>query len=257
MVENVQSEIFGDFGRILQASAGAKLETAADREAVEQATRDHATRPAKERHLADQNVARSIKQDFRDREFWRAATPESVVNRLTVARALAAEHPEAVAAHMRGVKVIRKHYDLDMERIGSEHLNLGEYRAEAIRELTAAFARADTEAARIHAIRVSQQHTQRGSWQAAALEREVYNDKFWIAAGSESIADRVAVARHLSQDHPAAKTAYLHACDVLRTTYGISVEKINREHPHSPEDRHAALREALDEYFAREQLDPE
>lgn len=255
MVENVETAGFGDFGRILQTAAGATLETAAVRARIEQAKQEHALRPAAQQHKADQKVARSIKQDFRDREFWRAATPESVVDRLTVARALAAEHPEAVSAYRRGIDVIRRDYDLDMGRIGREHPDLGEYRSQATEELTAAFARADTEAARIHAIKVSQQHMQQDSWHAASLEREVYNDKFWIAAGAESIADRVAVARHLSHDHPAAKTAYLHACDVLRTQYGISVEKINREHPYSPEDRHEALRSALDEYFARQQLD--
>lgn len=256
-MESAEDEVFGDFDRILLAATGAVPGTAAGRSRVEQAKRGYADRSVEQQHEADRRVARRIKKDFRDRQFWRAATPGSVVDRLTVSRALAAQHPAAVAAYQRGIDVIRRDYDLDLERIGRDHRDLKDYRAAATHELTAAFERADTEASRVHAIRVSQQHTQQDSWQAASLEREVYNNKFWLTAGPESIADRVSVAEHLSHDHPAARTAYLHACDVLRTDYGISVEEIHRAHPESPEDRHTALRDALEGFFAQDRREAE
>lgn len=257
MAENEESEIFGDMGRILQAAAGASLQNAEQRARINQARDDHAARSVAAQHSADQNVARNIKQDFNDREFWRTATPESVVDRLTVARSLAAQHPEASSAYMRGVDVIRKDYDLNISQIGRDHTDLGQYRTVATAELEKAFSKADTAAAQVHAQKQTQQNFQAQAAQASSLEREVYRNEFWQSAGSESIADRVIVAQQLSADHPAAQTAYLHASDVLRTNYGINIEDMNRDHPTSPEDRQAALREALDDYFARNQLEAE
>lgn len=92
---------------------------------------------------------------------------------------------------------------------------------------------------------------------AAIVNREVYNPEFWRTAGSESIADRVTVAAHLAGTHAEARGAWMHAADVLRNDYGINLEAMNRDHPTSLVDRHAALRDALDDYFARQRLDAE
>lgn len=92
---------------------------------------------------------------------------------------------------------------------------------------------------------------------AGSVRREVYDRDFWRAAGSESIADRVTVAGALAGEHAEARTAYMHASDVLRNDYGINVEQMNRDHPTSSADRHHALRQALDDYFARHRLDAE
>lgn len=92
---------------------------------------------------------------------------------------------------------------------------------------------------------------------AAMVNREVYNPEFWRTAGSESIADRVTVAAHLAGTHAEARGAWMHAADVLRNDYGINLEAINKDHPTSLVGRHAALRDALDDYFARQRLDAE
>lgn len=90
---------------------------------------------------------------------------------------------------------------------------------------------------------------------ASAVRRDLYDKEFWRTAGSESIADNVTVASALAKDHPEARTAYMHASDLLRNDYGINIEQMNRDHPTSHADRHQALREALDKYFASQQLD--
>lgn len=92
---------------------------------------------------------------------------------------------------------------------------------------------------------------------AALVNRELYSREFWRTAGSESIADRVTVAAHLSGAHPEARGAWMHAADVLRNDYRINLETMNKDHPTSLVDRHAALRDALDDYFARHRLDAE
>jgi hypothetical protein len=92
---------------------------------------------------------------------------------------------------------------------------------------------------------------------AALVNREVYNPEFWRTAGSESIADRVTVAAHLAGTHAEARGAWMHAADVLRNDYRINLEAMNKDHPTSLVDRHAALRDALDDYFARQRLDVE
>lgn len=92
---------------------------------------------------------------------------------------------------------------------------------------------------------------------AGMVNREMYNPEFWRTAGSESIADRVTVAAHLAGAHPEARGAWMHAADVLRNDYGINLELMNKDHPTTLVDRHAALRDALDDYFARQRLDAE
>lgn len=257
MADHEESEIFTDMGRILQAAAGASIQNAEHRARINQAKEDHANRSGQQKHAADQNVARNIKQDFHDRDFWRTATAESVGDRLSVARSLAADHPEAASAYMRAVDTLRKDYDLDISQLGRDHTNLEQYREVVTTELATAFSTADQNAAQAQAQAEEQKTHQAQAQRAAALEQEVYKESFWDNAGAESIADRVTVAQRLSADHPAAQTAYLHASDMLRNNYGINVEDMNRDHPTSPEDRHAALREALDDYFARTGLEVE
>lgn len=82
---------------------------------------------------------------------------------------------------------------------------------------------------------------------ARVVQHDLYRAEFWKHAGSESIADRMAVAATLGESNPAAQSAWMHGADVIRATYGIDLQKINREHPNSQEERHAALRDALDD----------
>lgn len=92
---------------------------------------------------------------------------------------------------------------------------------------------------------------------ARSVGQELHSAGFWKKAGSESIADHVTVAAHLSPNHPEARTGYMHAADRLRNDYGINIEQINRDHPNALAERHAALRDALDDYFDRHRQDAE
>lgn len=92
---------------------------------------------------------------------------------------------------------------------------------------------------------------------ATALRQDAYSREFWRSAGSEAIADRVTVAGQYSGQQPEARSAYMHMSDVLRNDYGINIEQLNRDHPTSVTDRHHALRDALDDYFASRTLDAE
>lgn len=86
---------------------------------------------------------------------------------------------------------------------------------------------------------------------AKVVRTDLYSREFWRTAGAESIADRLAVAAALGEHDPAAQSAWMHGADVLRSEYGIDLQEINRAHPSSLEDRHAATRDALDDYFAQ------
>lgn len=90
---------------------------------------------------------------------------------------------------------------------------------------------------------------------ARSVGQELHSAQFWKKAGSESIADHVTVAAHLAQHHPEARLGYMHAADRLRNDYGINIEQINRDHPNALAERHAALRDALDDYFDRYRQD--
>lgn len=57
--------------------------------------------------------------------------------------------------------------------------------------------------------------------------------------------------------HPEAQAAYAHVRDLLRNDYGINIEDIHRDHPTALTDQHRALRDALDDYFAKKYLDAE
>ncbi|MFI7398825.1 hypothetical protein ACI2K6_16730 [Microbacterium sp. NPDC006705] len=90
---------------------------------------------------------------------------------------------------------------------------------------------------------------------ARVVQHDLYSRDFWRHAGSESIADRLAVAAALGSNEPAARSAWMHGADVLRSEFGIDLQEINRAHPSSLEQRHAALRDALDDYFAQHRQD--
>jgi hypothetical protein len=92
---------------------------------------------------------------------------------------------------------------------------------------------------------------------AALVNRELYNPEFWRTANTSSIADRVTVAAHLAGGHAEARNGWMHAADVLRHDFGLNLELMNKDHPTSLTDRDAALRDALDDHFARRQLDAE
>ncbi|GAA1495363.1 hypothetical protein [Paeniglutamicibacter kerguelensis] len=89
------------------------------------------------------------------------------------------------------------------------------------------------------------------------IRRDFSSSPFWKNAGSESIADRMTVAAELAARHPEAGRTYMDGADRIRNQFGINVEDINRDHPTAPADRHAALRDALDDYFASHRLDAE
>lgn len=92
----------------------------------------------------------------------------------------------------------------------------------------------------------------------AEMVNETLNDRnFWATAGAEEIADNVTVAAHLSPTQPKARTAYMHASDMLRNEYGINLEDINRDHPTSLSDRHVAIRDELDSFFERQRVQQE
>lgn len=99
--------------------------------------------------------------------------------------------------------------------------------------------------------RMQQQQHAHNKALANLVHETLHDRQFWATAGSEAIADNVIAAAHLSQDHPKAQQAYMHAADMLRNDFGINLEDINRDHPTSLSDRHAALRDELDSYFER------
>lgn len=89
------------------------------------------------------------------------------------------------------------------------------------------------------------------------IRRDFSSAQFWKNAGSESIADRMTVAAELAARHPEAGRTYMDGADRIRNKFGINIEDINRDHPTAPADRHAALRDALDDYFASHRLSEE
>lgn len=88
------------------------------------------------------------------------------------------------------------------------------------------------------------------------LNLELKNPSFASMSG-EQIADRMTVASQLAPNFPNAAKAYMAGSDRLRNDLGINVEDINRDHPLSAEDRHAALRNAIDDYHASARLNQE
>lgn len=92
---------------------------------------------------------------------------------------------------------------------------------------------------------------------ASSLRQEVYSKEFWRTASSENIADHMTVASHLGRTQPDARMAAMHTADVLRNDFGINVEQMNRDHPNSLEDRHHALRDALDDHFGKARAETE
>ena len=89
------------------------------------------------------------------------------------------------------------------------------------------------------------------------VQRDLFNPEFWKHAGADSIADRMSVAASLGEYNPAARSAWMHGADVIRSTYGLDVQQINRDHPNSLQERDAALRDALDDLVQKRALDAE
>ncbi|MBO0596767.1 hypothetical protein I2485_14945 [Nesterenkonia sp. E16_7] len=102
---------------------------------------------------------------------------------------------------------------------------------------------------------ITEQQRRQEAQLATGLRQEVYSREFWRTASSENIADHMTVASHLARTQPDARMAAMHTADVLRNDFGINVEQMNRDHPNSLEDRHHALRDALDDYFDRARAD--
>lgn len=92
---------------------------------------------------------------------------------------------------------------------------------------------------------------------AQVIRNDAYQRHFWAHAGSEQIADYMTASAHLAPRHAEARSASMHISDVLRNDYGINIEWMNRDHPTSLMGRHHALRDALDDYFARQRMDAE
>ena len=89
------------------------------------------------------------------------------------------------------------------------------------------------------------------------VQRDLFNPEFWKHAGADSIADRMSVAASLGEHNPAARSAWMHGADVIRSTYGLDVQEINRAHPNSLQERDAALRDALDDLVQKHAMDAE
>ena len=95
---------------------------------------------------------------------------------------------------------------------------------------------------------------------AQMIGQDFASDKFWRAAGSEAIADRMTLSLELATKHGAsseAARAFMTGADRIRNQYGINVEDINNDHPSSAVDRHHALRDALDDHLSGERANAE
>ncbi len=95
---------------------------------------------------------------------------------------------------------------------------------------------------------------------AQMIGKDFASDKFWRTAGSESIADRMTLSLELATKHGAsseAARAFMTGADRIRNQFGINVEDINRDHPTAATERHHALRDALDDYFAGQRANAE
>ncbi|WP_349931842.1 hypothetical protein ABNP34_16470 (plasmid) [Glutamicibacter mishrai] len=88
------------------------------------------------------------------------------------------------------------------------------------------------------------------------LNTDLKSSSFAHMSG-EQIADRMTVASHLAPNFTNAAKAYMAGSDRLRNEMGINIEDINRNHPLSAEDRHAALRNAIDDYRASARMNQE
>lgn len=112
------------------------------------------------------------------------------------------------------------------------------------------------------AMRAQEQSVSEAKERAVAqmIGQDFASDKFWRAAGSEAIADRMTLSLELATKHGAsseAARAFMTGADRIRNQYGINVEDINNEHPSSAVDRHHVLRDALDDHLAGERTNAE
>lgn len=91
---------------------------------------------------------------------------------------------------------------------------------------------------------------------AAVLKKDVASPDF-TKLSSQQIADRMTVASELSANHRDASTAFMSGSDRLRNELGINIEDIYKNHPQSAEERHQAVRNAIDDYHASARLNQE
>ncbi|MFK0085429.1 hypothetical protein [Glutamicibacter sp. NPDC090743] len=91
---------------------------------------------------------------------------------------------------------------------------------------------------------------------AAVLKKDVASPDF-TKMSSQQIADRMIVASELSANHRDASKAFMSGSDRLRNELGINIEDIYKNHPQSAEERHHALRNAIDDYHGSARLNQE
>ena len=91
---------------------------------------------------------------------------------------------------------------------------------------------------------------------AAVLKKDMVSQDF-TKMSSQQIADRMTVASELSANHRDASKAFMAGSDRLRNELGINIEDIYKNHPQSAEERHHALRNAIDDYHASARLNQE
>ena len=121
---------------------------------------------------------------------------------------------------------------------------------------------AGEQAQRRAAMRAQEQSVSEAKERAVAqmIGQDFASDKFWRAAGSEAVADRMTLSLELATKHGASSEAtrdFMTGADRIRNEYGINVEDINNDHPSSAVDRHHALRDALDDHLADERANAE
>lgn len=140
---------------------------------------------------------------------------------------------------------------------GEDEAQIADDFGQMVRMITGSAMQVRENQLRRRAVQQQQGHTAQAELQrreanvARAVQHDLYSREFWRTAGAESIADRLAVAAQLGDTHPAAQSAWMHGADTLRSQFGIDLQEINRAHPSSIPDRHAAMRDALDDYFAQ------
>lgn len=104
--------------------------------------------------------------------------------------------------------------------------------------------------------RRSQDQFRQSEQLAAVLKKDMSSPSFTQLSGAQ-IADRMTVASELAGAHRTAAHAFMAGSDRLRNEMGINVEDLYKNHPQSAEERHAALRHAIDDYQASARLSQE
>ncbi len=91
---------------------------------------------------------------------------------------------------------------------------------------------------------------------AAVLKKDMASPDF-LKLSSRQIAVRMTVASELSAGHRDASKAFMSGSDRLRNELGINIEDMYKNHPQSAEERHRALKNAIDDYHASTRLNQE